>query len=29
LDRNCVPGAALLMPGGVPAGAQPEQVTTH
>jgi hypothetical protein len=29
LDRNCVPGAALLVPGGVLAGAQPEQVTTH
>jgi hypothetical protein len=29
LDRNCVPGATLLVPGGVLARAQPEQVTTH
>jgi hypothetical protein len=29
LDRNCVPRAALLVPGGVVAGAQPEEVTTH
>lgn len=29
LDRNCVPGAALLVPGGVLAGSQPVQVTTH
>ena len=29
LDRDRVPVAALLMPGGVLAGAQPVQVTTH
>src|SRR5260370_13879013 len=29
LDRNCVPGAALLMPGGVLARTQSVQVTTH
>jgi hypothetical protein len=29
LDRDRVPGAALLMPGGVLVGAQPVKVTTH
>ncbi len=29
LDRNCVPGGSLLVPAGVFARAQPEQVTTH
>ena len=29
LDRDRVPGAALLMPGGVLGGPQPVQVTTH